>query len=620
MTRLDSAQLLRWRQLVCDPADSRFLTQLVSEPSEQCPQGSAVGDIVWDFPEEIAGSLTVSARRIRWDVAVADGCLTDSEFAPILTTCRTIALNMLRRPGRKRRILGTVKGEVALVIRLGVFLAERSRQPRCIRIVDLGPADARRFAQETVANCVVGGSGYDRLRGLLQRIQRFQREGQIGDGFTEEAFTAMIEALDCADADPEAWPDNGSPPYSNEFCLGLMEISDVYLGDLLDDILVHVRKMKEFWTEEDQLRRDGMGPKHWEKSSAPMRYAAFAAGYHWKVDRLDFPHDDYDFPPKTTGDLNSMVTTLQSTNLQVELLSTAGRDSEVLRMDQNSHSKLVLDDGEVDLLSAKRYKTSSGLAGYKIGWPVSPRAVRSFDAQVKLAQAAGSKHLWISTSRGYSDRLRSDTAAHLQKFAVRHRLDLGDEGRSYSKRFRPTVALLMTTGPEGHPHLAKRALGHKSLETTINYLRLNRHIQAEISYDLRRFGVATAKRAAARHGVQLEHVDLRRLAVVLEQQDDLNLRARLAAPGVVAFCDPDGDTDFSELESDASARSTLEYAVGALSDRRTRKYAGLFDWLASEVARIADERPQATTTLVCDSRARAMLAMARNMRSRVSAA
>jgi hypothetical protein len=610
MTDLAQAQLLRWRLLVCDPSHPRFWTQLVSEPSRECPGGSVVGDPVWQFPQEIAGNLMVGSRCINWCVPIGETHLTDPEFEPILTTCKTIAVNRLRSPGLRRRIVSTVKGEISLLIRLAVFLAEGSSIAGCRRIIDLDPDAARRFAQRTVAGCVIGGNGYAKFRNVMKAVQSFFREGKINDGFSDDAFAAMMNVLDDAKADPTVWPDNGSPPYSNEFCLGLINIADFCIEHLLDDVIVHMREMKELWADEDKLRREGRGPRPSESSSAPRLYAAFAANYRWKAKELNFPHQGYSFPPETTGDLAVLVETVQSVNLQIELLSTAGRESEVMSMDQNSHSRLVLDDYEVDLLSAKRFKTAPGLAGYKIGWPVSPRAVSSFKAQVKLAKAVGNEHLWIATGRGYKGRLLGHTSKRLQRFAARHRLDLGAEGRSYSKRFRPTVALLMTTGPEGHPHLAKRALGHKSLETTINYLRLNRHIQAELSYDLHRSGALAGDGLAVCRKMQVERVDVVQLASAIEQQEELELRARLVAPGIVAFYDPSDDAGRFHPQSEATSRSTLQYALGALSDRRARKHAGLFDWLAAETARIAHEFSEIADAVASDRRAKALLTMA----------
>jgi hypothetical protein len=164
---------------------------------------------------------------------------------------------------------------------------------------------------------------------LFRDIQKFAKQGLLHDCFSDEVFAALMERFKSVSEEQFDWTEHSATPYSNEYCLELLEIFDFYNDHLAEDICTHVAKLKELWEDEDKLRRDGRGPKHWEAESAPERYKRFAATYEWKAKALPFPHD-YAFPPKTTGQIKILVSSLQIAIVQVVDLSTAAREGELL--------------------------------------------------------------------------------------------------------------------------------------------------------------------------------------------------------------------------------------------------------------------------------------------------
>ncbi len=275
-------------------------------------------------------------------------------------------------------------------------------------------------------------------------------------------------------------------------------------------------------------------------------------------------------------------------------MASAGREGEILWMEQGCLSKFVADDIEVDLISSRRYKNSSVMGGESIGWPVGSSAARAVAIQEYLARALGSPHLWLGMPHNRVEgRLRGDTCRKVQRFAKLHELDTGPS-KANLQRFRPTMALLLITSDMGDPYLVKRTLGHHDLATTVMYLKMNPYLQADLAVALRRKRDVRPEPVA---DISVEHCEAdlsaRELDGIVAVQLGAGMVPRILARDVIAFADSDAKAE-ALVSDDAGA---LEYALHNLRQRECRSLPGLAGWLTSEAIRIAASNPAATNAL-----------------------
>jgi hypothetical protein len=239
------------------------------------------------------------------------------------------------------------------------------------------------------------------------------------------------------------------------------------------------------------------------------------------------------------------------------------------------------------------------MGGTSIGWPVASSAAEAVRRQEELADAVGSEHFWLQmadTRVGGRGRLAGATAGKLQRFAELHGLDVGPCGTAYVQRFRPTMALLLMTGPNKHPHLVMRALGHGNIETTIAYLKMNRHLQADLAAALH--GERTVPSAATEGPlVQLSQTEIDPLTLdaIISEQLREGMTARILAPDVIVFAESSEKT--GKIETGADGLDSLEYVLRKLIQRDVRNMPDLVTWFTDEAIRIAKMWPTAESLL-----------------------
>ncbi|SDO48284.1 hypothetical protein [Afipia sp. GAS231] len=602
-----SKSRIEWNRLALDPRDDKFWSQKIAAPTDECPTGSAVEDAVWYFPKDLMGSLAITARTINWNVKIGKTQrLTDEEYEPLLTLCKSLAVALFCKSGRFRHsAISTVKSRLEKFLDLVAYMAAWPWQEGKTTLLQLTAADAEAFVAWTSQSWRPGASTFDGLSATLREVQRLGKNGILRDRFNDDTLKAALSACDTihhaeddGEKDVNAPSEFSAPPYSNEYCLALLDISDFYMSELSDDICIHLRELISLQQEQDEVLAKVGRMYCRDKRWARNRYKLFLKNHPFKAGALPFVHR-YHFPPKNSFDLITLVVMLQTANLQRIAMSTAGREGELLWMDRGCLSRAVADDREFDLISSRRFKNSSRLGGFSIDWHVSSSAAEAVRIQEKLADAADSEHLWLQMAYnrvGGRGRLTGSTSTKLQRFAELHDLDIGPCGTAYLQRFRPTMALLLMKGPKRHPHLVQRALGHDNLETSIKYLKMNRYLQADLAVALhgeRKASPDVQEGPTVRSSE--EEIDAAALDAILCEQQRSGMTARILAPDVIAFIE--GGQSLDEIDTEAGGSAALGYALGKLIQRDVRHFPDLVGWYSSEAVRLSEAWPTAEFSL-----------------------
>ena len=590
-----------WNRLTANSDVSYFWSQKVSVPTEECPAGSSVADDTWYFSQELAGSPRRDLRIIDWRVDLMDGLLTDPQHQPLLALCKSLTLGFMNRSGRRKHpSLSFVRTTVGLIIAVIVFIRNGPWNEGKKKLQQLTPEDAVAMVGSITAPWRPGTTNFSRFARKIRYIQILSKKGYINDAFSDETATAVLEAIaDRASAGKDGTGDDATRsanapsefsarPYSNEYCLKFLEIHDFLMGDVADDIIKHAGELT-------RLREDQNAAPTKQQSPGRMResYTDFLTRNPWKIARLPFEHH-YCYPPTLPHHVFILAGILQTGNMERIAMASAGREGELLWMEQGCLSKFLADDVEVDLISSRRYKNSSVQGGESIGWPVGRSAAKAVEVQERLARSLGCTHLWLGMPNNrVGGRLRGGTCKKVQRFAELHELDIGPTTATL-QRFRPTMALLLITSDFGNPHLVKRALGHGDLATTILYLKMNPYLQADLAVALHRKRDLPTRPVV---DVSIEHseadIPARDLDAILSVQVGANMVPRILAPDVIAFAE--NDAKAQTLISDDPA--ALEYALQKLRQRECRSLPGLARWLTSEAIRIAASNPKAEDAL-----------------------
>jgi hypothetical protein len=464
----------------------------------------------------------------------------------------------------------------------------------------LTPDDAVVMVRTITARWRPGTSNFSKFAAKIREIQRLSKNGYIDDAFSDKTAAAFLEAIfDRADVVKDGEGDDAptsayapsefsARPFSNEYCLKFLEIHDFLMDCVADDIIKHAGELTRLRTEQNSdLTR------HQSSNALCKSYADFLSSNPWKVTELPFTHH-YDYPPRSSRHVFNLAGILQTGNIKRIAMASAGREGEILWMEQDCLSRFHAHDTEVDLISSRRYKNSAVPGGGSIGWPVGRSAAKAVEVQLRLAQSLGSQHLWLAMPNNrVKGRLSGGTCKKVQRFAELHELETGPTAATL-QRFRPTMALLLITSDFGNPYLVKRALGHETLATTILYLKMNPYLQTDLSVALHKEHGSPMQAAS---DITIEHsetdIPLRDLDAIIAAQLDADMIPRILARDVIAFAESEAEAQ-TLVSDDAGA---LEYTLHKLRLRECRSLPSLADWLKSEAVRIAYSSPRAKDAL-----------------------
>ena len=213
--------------------------------------------------------------------------------------------------------------------------------------------------------------------------------------------------------------------------------------------------------------------------------------------------DKYQFPPRSWDQLKVLSTTLQSAQLFLALLGSAGRIGEVENLPRSCVT--TARDGN-DYVKGWTYKLSGNLFGDARQWPAPTVLVQALGQQARLAEIwlrLPSKNitdglpkqqptqgaLWLSLgaspNANAAEPLSKPDSA-LQKLAERLGMDSKPGGINlHPHRLRKTIGRLAGIALFNSPTVLKRLFGHKSIEMTLHYILCDKDIQTEAEAVLR---------------------------------------------------------------------------------------------------------------------------------------
>lgn len=214
-------------------------------------------------------------------------------------------------------------------------------------------------------------------------------------------------------------------------------------------------------------------------------------------------NDKFQFPPRNWEHLKVLSVTLQSAQLFLTLLASAGRIGEVESLPR--YCVTTQRDGK-DYIRGWTYKLSGNLFGDSRTWPAPTVLVQTLGQQARLANVwirlpPGSiryglpktppehNFLWlslgVSRTANASEQLEG-LAVALQTLANRIGMDPKPGGINlHPHRLRKTIGRLAGIALFDSPNALKRLFGHKNIEMTLHYILCDKDIRTESEAVLR---------------------------------------------------------------------------------------------------------------------------------------
>lgn len=214
-------------------------------------------------------------------------------------------------------------------------------------------------------------------------------------------------------------------------------------------------------------------------------------------------NDIREWPPRTWDQIKSLSATLQSAQLFLALLATAGRIGEV---DMLSRTCVEIARDGKDYLHGWTYKLSGNLFGDRRQWPAPTVLVQGLGQQSRLAAVWGRlpsgslgkglpqvlphhDALWLSLGTSAfanpSEKLNVPQRA-LMMLAKNVGMDPRPDGINlHPHRFRKTIGRLAGIALYNSPLVLKRLFGHKNIEMTLHYILCDEDIRTESEKVLR---------------------------------------------------------------------------------------------------------------------------------------
>lgn len=213
--------------------------------------------------------------------------------------------------------------------------------------------------------------------------------------------------------------------------------------------------------------------------------------------------DKFKFPPHNWSQLKTLSATLQSAQLFLTLLASAGRAGEVETLPRSCVTRSR--DGK-DYVRGWTYKLSGNLFGDERQWPAPTLLVQALGQQVRLTEVwlrlppkkivdglpkelPSHNALWLSLGVN-GDANAAEPLARLSialtTLAERIGMDPKPGGINlHSHRLRKTIGRLAGIALFNSPTVLKHLFGHKCIEMTLHYILCDKDIQTEAEAVLR---------------------------------------------------------------------------------------------------------------------------------------
>lgn len=200
------------------------------------------------------------------------------------------------------------------------------------------------------------------------------------------------------------------------------------------------------------------------------------------------------WPPRSYADVKHLLQILQFSHLFIFLLSSGGRISETLSLEDGC---VVQSPDGIYRAHGRTYKLVFDHNGATRDWPLPELAVQAIQQQEALARSlsnigrmdmanvgkkrASSRSIWKSVGGQGADYKGSYN--YTMRRAVRAlNLDAWLDGESLTAhRFRKTVARLVALSMVDAPKILMDLFGHKAIEMTLHYILTDPSLRAEIA-------------------------------------------------------------------------------------------------------------------------------------------
>lgn len=582
-----------WGSLVLDPAHADYLGQAVSVPVPECAAASRVRDSIWWFPVEIVSGQSQHLRRIDFNVQCGEGRLTDDEYASLLALAKGYALARMAKPLVGYVDLATVKRDVVVVFALCHAMASTTWARGIRKLADYTPDDLNACVAIVSREWRRGASGFECLANVLRLINRWGAEGLLPESFDriEDFDIRMLCGLTGVKRQPHDLPDDRdvhtTPPLPSQYCAQALEIADFYFDKVADPLIEHVTVLAQMRREEADVLVTEHEMSIWDPRRARVRYEKWLRKNPWPVDALPF-RVKYPFPPKSSGHILNVLSSVQAAAMHCVGLTVAPRASEFMAMEADclGESRALAEAGRLTTLRFKGAADSS----YPVEWDIPDWVVKAVKIQVRLGKALRAPALWHCVHQSDWGKRLAQMHSHLVKFADLHHLDaaMGDHKTVHAQRFRPTVAREIILSPHGHIRLVQRVLGHKNVATTEGYIKMNPYLAPELTEArYRRIGATPDIRDDEMRVADLaDGLTEDVLAEMLRQADIDGESLALLAPGVVLTATAGARAVPPAFECDAVRRAALGFAVASLCRREVRAVAEVYGWYLAEARRL----------------------------------
>ncbi|MYN46771.1 hypothetical protein GTP23_17145 [Pseudoduganella sp. FT93W] len=211
----------------------------------------------------------------------------------------------------------------------------------------------------------------------------------------------------------------------------------------------------------------------------------------------DIKVQDLNWPPRSFGELMSLMGNLQLAHLFVVNMSTAGRKSESIDLTRNC---VRYERNEMPYARGRTFKLVERHDGEFRDWVLPDMAALAIEQQVRLVRcmerigtmtpdrnralpSEEPQHLWAQYGVGKSDRKKPliGLGQALTAYAKSLCMDTAPGGQNFrSHRFRKTVARLVALAITQAPKVLMDVFGHKSIEMTLYYILADKDLRAEI--------------------------------------------------------------------------------------------------------------------------------------------
>ncbi|MEA2817487.1 MAG: hypothetical protein QOI93_5216 [Rhodospirillaceae bacterium] len=582
-----------WIDLIVDPSDARFSEQAVSLPTPESSAPSVVGHHVWLFPWEVVAGVADHKRRIDFDVHCGDGRLTDAKYAGFLLFCKLFALLLMAKPRKGFVDLSTIRGYLQTAFRLVDAIANTSFKEGRTKLAEQTIGDLQAFVENITKKWRADSATFANLSIVLSHIVHYGEKRLLPD-WPRQLGPAQIRQL-CKDVKRTPHkPDSSekkTAPMPAMYCARSLVIGDFYLDVLADPIIERAAVAAEYRRQQAQLGERAFYLPAGDPRRTDVRYAAWCRENSWPVASLPFPVRDT-FLDDTLDGLYLALVGLQSSAMQTLAQTLALRSSEFLVMERSAlgPSRTDPDGGRITTL---RFKSAPDLHSQPIEWDVPDWVRRCIEVQLRLGDALRAPAVWHSLlPRHWGQRLKTMPEINLKIFAHQHFLDTA-EGSSTSvtlQRFRPTIAREILVSPLGHVRLLQRLLGHKDIQTTLTYIKMNPYLPSDLkAARYRRIGENPPDASGIRleiHGVEGDiPADALGELIVATERGGSSLR--LLAPGIIVpMSDDAGGIVSYAFGSEAVLLDALCFALRNLCRREIRASRTVHDWYMGEAVRL----------------------------------